>query len=453
MEMNYDLVIKNGMVVLPDKISKKDIGIYNEKIVSIEENIDPGNATMEDAKGLYVFPGMIDVHVHFNDPGREEWEGFESGSAMMAAGGCTTFFDMPLNGIPSTTTVKALHEKAQIAHKKSATDFGLWGGLVPGNIAELAPLAQSGVVGFKAFISTSGNEEFEASDDETLFYGMQEIAKLDKVLALHAESRTITDILLKQKLHNKQYSADDYAETRPIVAEVEAVERALAYAEITACPLHFVHISSARAVEKITNAKKKGVQVTLETCPHYLLFSHQDLVEKGSVAKCAPPLRDMEEKQKLIQLLKEDKIDIIASDHSPAPFALKDPEKHHLLHAWGGISGGQFSLIAMIELAVTHDIPFHLVSKWTALNPARRFQLSSKGAIKEGLDADITLVDLNATTTVTPESFLAKHKKSLYMDHTFPCRVTKTYNRGSIVYDDRSKILDKMTKGQWMKPE
>ncbi|MDL4841015.1 allantoinase [Aquibacillus rhizosphaerae] len=445
-----DLIIKDGDVVLPEKVHKTDLGIKDGKIVQIKENITDSAKQVLQAKNLFVFPGMIDVHVHFNDPGREEWEGFQSGSYMMAAGGCTTYFDMPLNGIPSTTTEEALFEKVNKAEQTSSVDFGLWGGLVPGNKHQLAKLANAGVIGFKAFLSASGNKEFEAADDQTLINGMNEIAKLEKVLALHAESRTITDFLTEQKKINNQLSADDYAETRPIIAEVEAVERAIFYAEITNCPLHFVHISSSKAIEKIQQAKQRGLNISIETCPHYLLFNHTDLVEKGAVAKCAPPLRSETEQTKLIQLLIDGKIDIVSSDHSPSPFELKDPEKHHLLSAWGGISGGQFTLLSMIELAITHDIPFEQLVKWTSSNPAQRFNLPSKGEIKIGMDADIAIVDLKQSTKVTPKTFYAKHKQSLYMDRTFPCRIIKTYSRGNLVYDQRQQLSQNVN-GQWIK--
>lgn len=243
------------------------------------------------------------MHVHFSEPGRAHWEGFETGSQMMAAGGCTTYFDMPLNGIPSTVDQKALLEKVNVGEEKSVIDFGLWGGLVPGNIEDLEELAKSGVIGFKAFLSTTGNDEFERADDFTLLHGMKKIAKLGKVLALHAESEPITQWLKQEKEELGLFSSDDYAATRPVHAESEAVERAITYAGLTGCPLHFVHISSGLAIEKIESAKQRGLDVTVETCPHYLLFNQNDLIEKGAVAKCAPPLREKAEQERLINLL------------------------------------------------------------------------------------------------------------------------------------------------------
>jgi allantoinase len=447
-----DVLIKNGKVVLPSGVKETDIGIKNGKIAIINEGInDEANFTW-DAKHQYIFPGMIDVHVHFSEPGREHWEGFHTGSMMMAAGGCTTYFDMPLNGIPSTVNLEALSTKVEIGNEKSFIDFSLWGGLVPGNEKDLEVLAKSGVIGFKAFLSTTGNKEFEAVDDLTLLNGMKIIAKLGKVLALHSESAAITNWLKEEKEKEGKYSADDYLESRPIIAEVEAVERAIYYSELTGCPLHFVHISSAKAIEVIEHAKQKGMNITVETCPHYLLYNHEHLRELGTIAKCAPPLREKEEQQKLISLLLEDKFDMISSDHSPCPYELKDPNVYNLFQAWGGISGGQFTLLSLIELALKYKIPFETVAKWTASAPAERFGLTDrKGKIAEGADADLAIITLEKAHTVTEENYYAKHKQSIYMGHTFPCQIVGTFNRGNLVFKE-GEIVASIPNGSWVKP-
>lgn len=446
-----DLIIKNGSVVLPSGLEKMDIGIKDGKITEIEKAITKRTLNIWDATNQYIFPGMIDVHVHFSEPGREHWEGFKTGSKMMAAGGCTTYFDMPLNGIPSTVTKEALYEKAKLGKEKSYVDFGLWGGLVPGNESDLEELAHSGAIGFKAFLSTTGNKEFEAVDDRTLLNGMKKIAELGKILALHSESAAITNWLKEQKEQEGKISADDYLETRPIIAEVEAVERAIQYSELTGCPLHFVHISSAKAIEKIEEAKAKGLNITVETCAHYLLYNHEHLRELGTVAKCAPPLREKEEQEKLITLLIDGKFDMLSSDHSPCPYDLKDPNVYNLFEAWGGISGGQFTLLSAIELSTRYHIPFEQVAVWTAQAPAERFGLSNKGQIKVGGDADFAIVSLEDSFIVTKENFFAKHKESLYMGHTFPCKIVGTINRGNIIYEN-GNILEQESYGEWIKP-
>jgi allantoinase len=445
----YDFLIRNGFVVLPDEVRKTDLAIKDGGIVQIGDHLAGSAREERDAAGMYIFPGMIDVHVHFSEPGREHWEGFETGSRMMAAGGCTTYFDMPLNGIPSTIDEQAFLEKAEIGCRKSVVDFALWGGLVPGNLTDLRGLAENGAIGFKAFLSETGNAEFERADDLTLLNGMKEIASLGKILALHAESAPIINWLQQIKKENAAFSADDYLETRPILAEAEAVERAINYAKLTGCALHFVHISSEAAIEKIEAAKRQGVDVTVETCPHYLLFTHHTLVEKGSVAKCAPPLRKQDEQDKLVALLIEGNFDMVSSDHSPCPYPMKDPAVHNIFEAWGGISGGQFTLLSMIELAGKYDIPFTQIAEWTAEAPAKRFGLHSKGRLEEGKDADMAIVSLE-DFTVTEENFYAKHKQSVYIGHTFPCTIKSTIHRGRMIYEN-GKIVEEEREGKLLR--
>ncbi|RTQ89251.1 allantoinase AllB [Lysinibacillus telephonicus] len=445
--IEFDLIIKNGFIVLEKEIRKMDIGIRNGKISAIQDCVE-GTAKREiDALNQYIFPGVIDVHAHFSEPGREFWEGFSTGSQMMAAGGCTTYFDMPLNGIPSTINKKALLDKASIGEVKSCVDFGLWGGLVPGNVENLKELAELGVVGFKAFLSETGNEEFQNVDDLTLLYGMQEISKLGKVLALHAESAPITSWLQNRKIKFGQLSADDYLASRPAIAEFEAVNRAIAYAQITNCPLHFVHISSPDAVLAIQKAKLNGMDITLETCPHYLLFNHDDLIEKGAIAKCAPPLREEEVKQQLVSLFVEGKFDMISSDHSPCTPDMKDSKMHNIFTAWGGISGGQFTLLSTIELVLQNNMSLLQVAKYTSTNPAHRFKLKGKGKIEVEKDADLVIVSMEPFKVDESELF-SKHKLSIYVGHTFPCRIKQTIARGNVLFENGQINLG--TRGEWL---
>lgn len=439
--MRYDVIIKNGNVVFGDGIKQVSIAVKDGIIEEISDQIDTEANVVWNAEGQYVFPGMIDVHVHFNEPGREDWEGFTTGSYMLAAGGCTTYFDMPLNGIPSTIDVPSLIEKAKIGETKSFIDFGLWGGLVPGNEQDLAPLAENGVVGFKAFLSPSGNKEFEAVDDYTLLQGMKIIAGLKKILALHAEDGPMVQFLQREKEQSGLYSPDDYLQSRPVAAEWLAVRKAIAYAEITGCSLHFVHISSQEAVEEIQDAKKRGLDVTLETCPHYLLFHHEHVRGMGAVAKCAPPLREPFQQKKLIDLLLADQFDFVSSDHSPSPLELKKNLSNNFFQVWGGISGGQFTLMAMIELALKYNIPFPKMIKWTSERPAKRFGLyPQKGNIAKGADADLVVISLKESYTVKEENLYSKHKHSIYLNHTFPCKIIATFNRGKLIYNEGKKI-------------
>lgn len=433
--MLYDLLIKGAKIVTEEGVLSQDVGIKDGIIAEIGSLSAENSKDTFEAEGLYLFPGAVDCHVHLDEPGREHWEGFETGTAMLAAGGCTTYFDMPLNGIPSTTTVQAFEEKKKIAKEKSVVDFELWGGLVPGNLDDIAGLAEAGVVGFKAFLSESGNKEFEAVDDETLLLGMMEIAKHNKILALHSESNVITSVMKSLFEKKGDVSADAYAASRPVEAEVEAVERAIQYARLTGCRLHFVHISTGEAVEAIVRAKEQGLDVSLETCPHYLLFSHDDLKTNGASAKCAPPLREKPVRDGLVSALIDGKIDMISSDHSPCPPEMKNEE--NLFQSWGGISGGQYTLASVIELALQRNIPLEKVAYWTAVSPANRFGFGKKkGKIEVGYDADLVVVDLDHEYTVTKENMYAKHKVSLYENHSFPCKINATFTKGKLVYSD-----------------
>ncbi|EIJ80438.1 allantoinase [Bacillus methanolicus PB1] len=447
--MEYDVIIKNGNVVFDKGVKRTSIAIKDGVIWEISDYIDGKGNVVWNAEDLYVFPGVIDIHVHFSEPGREDWEGFATGSYMLAAGGCTTYFDMPLNGIPSTVNVQALIEKAKIGEAKSFVDFGLWGGLVPGNEKDLTPLAENGVVGFKGFMSPSGNKEFEAVDDYTLLQGMKIIAELNKILALHAEDGPMVQFLQREKEQFGLNSADDYLQSRPVAAEWLAVRKAITYAELTGCSLHFVHISSAEAVEEIQQAKKRGLDVTLETCPHYLLFNHEDVRQMGAIAKCAPPLREPSHQKKLIDLFLADQIDFVSSDHSPSPWELKDLS-NNFFKVWGGISGGQFTLMAMIELSLIYNIPFSKIIKWTSERPAKRFGFHpQKGSIAKGADADLVIISLKESRTIREESLYSKNKHSIYINHTFPCKILGTFSRGKLIYKNGEKMASSPT-GHWI---
>jgi allantoinase len=453
----FDLVIKRGNVVLRDEIRLLDIGIRAGRIVALAESIDATDVPSIDATGQYVLPGMIDVHVHFNEPGLADWEGFESGSAALAAGGCTTYADMPLNGVPPTINAKAWRQKLEAAQAKSAVDYVFWGGLQTGNLAELEELAACGVIGFKAFMSSPGGEGediFREADDITLYEGMKKIAELGGILALHAESEPMVSKLAAGKIAAGRLSAKDFADSRPIIAELEAVNRALFYAKETGCALHFVHISSPQAVEAIDLAKKSGMNVTLETCPHYLTLVAEDMQRLGPVAKCAPPLRGLEEQNRLWTLLREGRIDMITSDHSPCPSRLKNENNGNFFAAWGGISGAQSSMELMIhEGCLRRGIPLTQISRMLSYEPAKRFGLlPNKGEITLQADADLVVVDLNKGYVLQQEDLLYRHPHSPYIGRSFDCRVTTTLCRGSVVYEAGRGILQTGL-GQWLSPQ
>ncbi|QJD87071.1 allantoinase AllB [Cohnella herbarum] len=439
-EVKLDFIIKGGNVVLSDRVRVADIGILNGEIVDIAPDIPFSAKQTIDAQGLFVMAGAVDAHVHLNEPGLGEWEGFESGSAALAAGGCTTFIDMPLNGLPPTVNVDAMNRKLEAAARSGVhVDYALWGGLVPDNLEELAALADAGVVGFKAFMSFPGDTGegcFREVDDIALFEGMKVLASKNKVLAVHAESQEIIAAMSKKFEGRIRRSVGDFLESRPLAAELDAVRRVLLFADRTDCPLHLVHISSPQAVDIIWEAKQNGVNVTVETCPHYLLFTDEDMGNLGPLAKCAPPMRGMREREGLWARIAEGKVDLIASDHSPCPPAMKMNAGDDYFAIWGGISGAQSTLELMFDEGyLRRGIPLPLLSRLLSENPAKRFGLfPGKGKLAIGSDADIVLVNPDAPYVLQPEQLLYRHRQSVYAGREFRCRVMLTMSRGKVVY-------------------
>lgn len=445
----FEVIIQGGHVVLPDRVEKVDIGIQGGVITAIAPQLIPDDQTvLYDAKDRIVFPGVVDAHVHFNEPGLAEWEGFTTGSAALAAGGITTYIDMPLNGVPPTTTKHGWECKQSAAAGKSYVDYAFWGGLVPNNEKELGFLAHAGAVGFKAFMSEPGGEGediFTRIDDKALIHGMSVIAELGGILALHAESDEMTNALASAKMARGKVGARDYLASRPPEAEIEAVSRALVFAKETGCKLHFVHISTRKSVELIKEAKQGGLDITVETCPHYLVLTEEDVVNRGAIAKCAPPLRSLKEQKLLWEALLSGDIDLIASDHSPCPPSMKETD--NFFHIWGGIAGAQSTLLLMLEEGyVKRQAPLPLLASLLAAAPARRFGLDScKGEIAIGKDADIAIIDMNETYTLTKEEIRYKHNISPYEDRTFACKVKATFSRGIKIYDDQHGLIKRRT--------
>src|SRR5580658_10138397 len=385
-----DLVIRGGSIVTPRGIVDADIAIEGEHIAAVERNLPAGKREI-DASGLAILPGLIDIHLHFNEPGRTDWEGAASGSRALAAGGGTLFFDMPLNSSPCTTNAQHFDQKRAALESASITDFALWGGLIPGNISELAGLADRGVVGFKAFLCDSGLPEFPRADDLTLYEGMTESARLGLPVAVHAESEEITKRLSKRIAEAGRHDIAAFLESRPVIAEVEAISRAGLLARETGCKLHIVHISSGKGVAAALEARSLGTDISIETCPHYLLFTEDDLLRIGAIAKCAPPLRSRSERDALWASVLREEVDMIGSDHSPCPPAMK--QRDNFFEIWGGIAGVQWTLPTLIDKGLA---PERIVTL-TATNAAARFNIPGRGAIEPGNHADLTLIDLNAT--------------------------------------------------------
>lgn len=440
----YDLIIKNGKIVTNEAVFDGDVAVKDGKIVEVSKSqLTSDAAKVIDAKGLHVMPGVIDTHVHFNEPGRAEWEGLATGSRSLAAGGATSFFDMPLNSTPPVVNKESLDNKKVLAEDKSIVHPYYWGGLVPQNIRALKELHENGVIGFKAFMSPSGIDDFDNADDETLYKGMKEIASFDSILAVHAESTVITAQLQAEKIAAGKTSARDFVESRPIVSEMEAVRRIISYAEATGCKLHLVHASSRKVSNLINEAKARGVDATVETCAHYLALTVKDLEEKGGLAKCAPPLRDQEEVDDLWEALANDEIDMIASDHSPAPTEMKTVTDNYF-EGWGGISGAQSTLnVLLTEGYHKRNLPLEKIVQVTATNPAKRFGLEGKGTLAVGNDADIILVDLDESFELKAEDLFYRHQHSPYVGKTFKGNVKTTIVSGNTVFENGEIIKDK----------
>jgi allantoinase len=437
-----DLLIRGGTIVTPDGTRQADVAIADGVIDAIGHDL--GNAGEEiDARGLTVFPGVIDVHLHFNEPGRTEWEGAATGSRALAAGGGTLFFDMPLNSTPCTVTARDVEIKRRALEAASVTDFALWGGLVPGSIGAMADMAAAGVIGFKAFMCNSGLPEFPRADDGTLYEGMREAARLNLPVAVHAESEELTSCLA-QRMTGR--GARDFLNARPVVAELDAIQRALLFAEETGARLHIVHISSGRGVAMAAAAQARGVDVSIETCAHYLFFTEEDMERLGAVAKCAPPLRGAGEQQRLWSELVSGHVDIVASDHSPTEPRMKEGD---FVSAWGGIAGVQSTLAVLLDRG-HHDrlLPLERIAALVAGTPADRFGIAGKGALAEGFDADIVLVDVGERFTLGAGDLHQRHKMTPYLGASFRGRVKRTIRRGETIFSDGRITAD--TKGRFV---
>ena len=364
-------------------------------------------------------------------PGRTEWEGAATGSRALAAGGGTLFFDMPLNSTPCTVNAREFDRKQGALAAASVTDFALWGGLVPGSIGDMVAMAQCGVIGFKAFMCDSGLPEFPRADDGTLWAGMKEAAVLGLPVAVHAESQELTAALAK-KVPGR--GARDFLASRPVVAELDAIQRALLFAGETGARLHIVHISSGRGVAIAAEARSRGVDVSIETCGHYLWFTEEDLERLGTIAKCAPPLRSAADREALWDEIAEGDVDIVASDHSPTLPALKSGD---FMGAWGGIAGVQSTLAVLLERGHhARRVPLTRIADLVSTAPARRFRIANRGSVTVGNEADLVVIDPAEAFTLDASDLQQRHKMSPYVGASFRGRVRRTIRRGETIFLD-----------------
>ncbi|WP_420733212.1 allantoinase AllB [Brevibacterium luteolum] len=446
-ETIYDTVIKAQRAVIgAEQIERAvSIGINGGRIAAIEplSTALRGKRQYELDSRNVLLPGGVDCHVHVNEPGRTHWEGFRTATRAAIAGGITTIVDMPLNSIPPTVNTSALKLKRDTARNKIWCDVGFWGGLIPGNTAELEPLHRAGVVGFKCFMSDSGVPEFPPVSRQQMSQAMVELARLDATLIVHAESSAH---FLPDAEQNSSF--EKFLATRPEQSEAEAVRTAIGLAEKTKCRLHFVHISTAAAVGLIRAAKARRVRVSAETCPHYLFFDAALVPDGATEFKCCPPIRDSQNRDFLWEALRDGTLDFIVSDHSPSPADLKLVDEGDFTAAWGGIASLQVSLSAVWTEAQKRGFGLHDLVRWQSFRPAQFVGLPQKGNIEVGNDADLIEFDPSTSWTVVAPDLHHRHPITPY--DTFELRglTRQTWLRGSPVQPDskpHGSLLERST--------
>jgi allantoinase len=431
-----DLVIHSSQTITPMGARNVYVLIGNGKIVDVVEKLPAGlQCEVIDAGDKILMPGVIDPHVHINEPGRTDWEGFDTATKAAMAGGVTTLVDMPLNSSPVTTSVKAFEEKLNAANGKLHANVGFWGGVVPGNEEQIEPLIKRGVLGFKAFLTHSGIDEFPNVTEDDLRKVMPVIAKYDLPLLVHCE---LSD-------HNPPGGTDpqnyrEYVASRPKKWEDDAIALMIRLCEEFNCRTHIVHLSSADSIGQIAKAKQKGLPLTVETAQHYLYFNAEEIEDAKCEFKCAPPIREKQNNERLWQALKDGIIDFVATDHSPAPPEIKQLVTGDLVKAWGGISSIQFALPVLWTAAKKHGCKVEDVARWLCVNPALFTRLGTKGKIQIGSDADLIIWDENRSFTVTTNMILHRHKITPYLHEQLYGVVEQTFIAGKKVYDN-GKLL------------
>jgi allantoinase len=455
-----NLVIRGKRVVLPDSIAPASIHIVDDTIVEIAsyESVPADCELIETNDESLVMPGLVDTHVHVNEPGRTEWEGFATATRAAAAGGVTTLVDMPLNSIPPTTTLAGFKAKLDAARGQCRVDVGFWGGVVPGNTSELASLAEAGVVGFKCFLIHSGVDEFPNVTEDDLRETLPELKRLGALLIVHAEvpgpiSRTgipacpvdsekgataksngVLPISPDKKVCPAKY--ETFLASRPRAAEDEAVALMIKLAREFSTRVHIVHHSSADSLSMLREAKATGLRITAETCPHYLTFAAEEIPDGATEFKCCPPIRERENREQLWSALGSGTLDLIVSDHSPCPPEMKLPETGDFLAAWGGISSLQLRLPVVWTESLRRGYSLEDVTRWLCGAPARLVGLENrKGMIAAGCDADLVIWNPAQQFKVTGAALHHRHKLTPYEGRTLNGVVEKTFLRGRKIYD------------------
>ncbi|MGB9181450.1 MAG: allantoinase AllB [Pyrinomonadaceae bacterium] len=434
-----DLVIRARRVATPDAIIPASLYIRDEKIFAIgsfEMEVPRGCELFEAGENSLVMPGLVDSHVHINEPGRTDWEGFVTATRAAAAGGVTTLVDMPLNNIPATTTLEAFKIKLEAARGKLCVDTAFWGGVVPGNTHELAGMYEAGVVGFKCFLVHSGVDEFPNVTESDLREAMPELARLGALLIVHAELPGPIDEAQSAALEKSAQDYETFLRSRPRAAEDLAVALMIRLCRETGTRVHIVHHSSADSLPMLEQARAEGLPITVETCPHYLHFVSEDVPAGATEYKCCPPVRERENQEKLWQALGDGIIDMVVSDHSPCPPEMKRRDTGNFIDAWGGISSLQLRLPVMWTEAQRRGYSIEHLMKWLCSEPARLVGLEGcKGAIKVGQTADLCIWNTEETFVVKPSIIHHRHKLTPYNGKVLSGVVEQTFLRGEKIFD------------------
>ena len=428
------IALRSQRVVTPEGERAATILVENGRISALlAHNAEVAGATLIDVGRHAILPGVIDPHVHINEPGRTEWEGFDTATRAALAGGLTSLVDMPLNSAPVTTSVANFQLKFAATKGQLHTNVGFWGGVVPGNAAEIEPLIAAGVLGFKAFLTHSGIDDFPNATEEDLRLVMPILARYRLPLLVHCELSEDNDEWKK----NDHRSYSNYLASRPKKWEDDAIALMIRLCEEFKCPVHIVHLSSADSIAAIAAAKVKGLPLTVETGQHYLYFNAEDIADGQTQFKCAPPIREKANNDQLWAALQAGIIDFVATDHSPAPPDLKQLESGDFTTAWGGIASLQFALPVLWTAARQRGATLTDITKWLSANPAKLAgQSQRKGQIAPGFDADLIVFDAEKTFVVQESMVQHKHKVSPYICQELWGVVEQTFLRGELVYQN-----------------
>jgi allantoinase len=429
MSAPFTLVIRAASAFVDGEIRSVDIGVIDGRIAAISNDHLYGDEVVVLEGDEVLIPGLVDTHVHVNEPGRTEWEGFASATRAAAAGGVTTILDMPLNSIPATVDVDALEFKRAVAAEKAMVDVGFWGGAVPENLGTLRQLHDAGVFGFKAFLAPSGVDEFGHLDAAQLEAALEEVADFDGLLIVHAEDPAV--LHAHENAGGTDY--DTFVASRPDASETTAIDRVIEGVRSTGARAHILHLSSAAALPALRAARAEGLAITVETCPHYLTIAADSIPDGATQFKCCPPIRDEANREALWQALLDGDIDIIVTDHSPSTAELKFATGGDFGTAWGGIAGLQLGLAAVWTEALRRDIPLAKVIGWMSAGPAIFAGLPQKGRIAIGYDADLVAFAPAEVFTVDAADLLHKNPVSAYDGRELTGVVRRTWLRGAAV--------------------